>query len=191
MYVQNQLAVAADEMARLVGGVRPEHLDAPTPCGTFNVSQLLEHLISWAPIIEAVALRKPLTSGRPDEPTGVLAPGWREDYLRAIDRIVSSWRPDAAWEGTVDLGFAKAPASVIGDKNLCEFVVHGWDLARGTGQEFRCDPDVAGTTLRLVLETVDVTREAGMFGAEVPQPESATALERALGATGRNPAWTA
>ena len=35
---------AVDETTRLIDGVRPDQLAAPTPCEAFTVQQLIEHL---------------------------------------------------------------------------------------------------------------------------------------------------
>ncbi|MFD7924284.1 TIGR03086 family metal-binding protein [Streptomyces sp. NPDC059740] len=191
MYLQDQLSAAAETMARVVSTVEDGQLGAPTPCHEFDVRRLINHLIAWSPIIEGVGLRAPLASGRPDEQTDHMTGDWRAEYLRWIDRSLTAWKPDAAWEGVADLGFIQVPATVIGGKTLCEFVLHGWDLARATGQPFDCDPAVAEATLRLVEETAEETRQHGMFGSAVAVPETSSALERALAVSGRNPGWTA
>ena len=36
---------ALDETARLVGGVRPDQMDLPTPCSDWDVRTLIAHLV--------------------------------------------------------------------------------------------------------------------------------------------------
>jgi len=73
-----------------------------------------------------------------------------------------------------------------------ELVVHGWDIARATGQPFDC----GAATLDEVESTVRQVRDGhdgdipGLFGPVVPVAGDAPALERVLGLTGRDPAWS-
>jgi uncharacterized protein (TIGR03086 family) len=82
------------------------------------------------------------------------------------------------------------PARMIAMMMLGELVVHGWDLARATGQTLSTDP----TTLEIVLEMTETMgpqgRKMGAFGDEVPVPDTAPLLDRVLGLSGRDPQWT-
>jgi uncharacterized protein (TIGR03086 family) len=79
------------------------------------------------------------------------------------------------------------PASTIGGMVLGEFVIHGWDLARATGQRPQWP---AGPLEFLWDETVKIAemgRDMGVYGPAVPVPDAAPVLDRILGLTGRNP----
>jgi hypothetical protein len=78
--------------------------------------------------------------------------------------------------------------------------LHGWDLARATGQDDTIDPaDVErlwATTLAVPPELMARYRTPGAFGPgvevygpEVVVPEDAPLPHRLLGAIGRDPAW--
>jgi uncharacterized protein (TIGR03086 family) len=82
-----------------------------------------------------------------------------------------------------------AAAPVIAAMLASDVVVHGWDLARATGQEYRCDPAAAEVAHRFVAETGEQGRQMGIFGAPVPVAADAPALDRALGLSGRDPGW--
>jgi len=73
---------------------------------------------------------------------------------------------------------------------LDEVVVHGWDLARSTGQDFEVDDAAAATCLSFV-ESFDVPAEesGGLFGPPVSVPDDADPLTRLIAATGRDPSW--
>jgi uncharacterized protein (TIGR03086 family) len=75
---------------------------------------------------------------------------------------------------------------------LDEVVLHGWDLARGTGQPFHCDLDSTAAVLAFTSESAKPEHAAsreGLFGPVVPVPEDAPPFDRALGFAGRDPAW--
>lgn len=82
------------------------------------------------------------------------------------------------------------PAPVMAVVALDELVVHGWDLAVATGQEYRSDDDSVRRCLAFA-ESVgdDPEARAGLYGPVVPVPADAPLLDRLLGATGRDPRW--
>ena len=76
---------------------------------------------------------------------------------------------------------------------LDELVLHGWDLAKATGQPFRCDPASTAAVLEFTAASARPENAAGredLFGPVVPVPVDAPALDRALGFAGRDPAWS-
>ena len=73
---------------------------------------------------------------------------------------------------------------------LNEVVLHGWDLAQGTGQEFTVRDEDVATCFAFVEPTTLPGNEdsrGGLFGPVVPVPIDAPALDRLLGAAGRRP----
>ncbi|WP_328342010.1 hypothetical protein [Streptomyces violaceus] len=74
---------------------------------------------------------------------------------------------------------------------MLDLAVRVWDLARATGQEYRVD-DVDPLLERLagtVAELAPTARSTGVFAEPVRVAEGASALERLLGQTGRDPYW--
>ena len=92
-----------------------------------------------------------------------------------------------------DAGGVVLPAEQTGMVALDEIVLHGWDLARATGQPFTCDP--ASTQAVLAFTEMSTQPEfaanrEGLFGPVVDVPQDAPAFDRALGFAGRDPAWS-
>ena len=83
------------------------------------------------------------------------------------------------------------PAAAIGSMMTSEFVLHGWDVARATGQSFTVPEPLATTALAGVEAIAGMGRDGGWFAAEVEVPQDAPTLDRALALSGRDPAWTA
>ncbi|HKT04536.1 MAG TPA: TIGR03086 family metal-binding protein, partial [Rugosimonospora sp.] len=111
-----------------------------------------------------------------------------------LRELAEAWRAPAAWEGMADAGGVTMPAEVMGVVALDEVVLHGWDLARGTGQKYGCDPASAAAVLEFTRNAArpdNAPLRAGLFGPVVAVPEDAPAFERALGYAGRDPAWQA
>ena len=90
-----------------------------------------------------------------------------------------------------EAGGVTRPASAMGLVALNEVTVHGWDLAAGTGQEYRPDPASVQACLEMIGDRTDATDEPeGLFGPVVPVPDDAPPFDRLLGQTGRDPGWT-
>jgi uncharacterized protein (TIGR03086 family) len=70
-----------------------------------------------------------------------------------------------------------------------EMVLHGWDVAKATGQEDRADEPLAQALLDTVQAQADMFRQYEGFADEVSLPGSAPAFDRALALSGRDPAW--
>ena len=72
-----------------------------------------------------------------------------------------------------------------------ETALHGWDVARATGQEFRLSDAAAAFVLEVVDGSAALYRQYDGFADEVPVSASASVFERALAHSGRDPHWTA
>jgi uncharacterized protein (TIGR03086 family) len=90
--------------------------------------------------------------------------------------------------GGIDL-----PGEVAAVVALEELVLHGWDLARATGQPYECDDRALDAVGGFVLQfagpdQADLRGDA--YGAPVELPASASHLDRVVALSGRNPSWT-
>ena len=190
---------AAREVIRLLDGVTDEQLTAPTPSAS-SVAALLDHLMSLS-LAFTWAARKTTAAEGGSGPSGPppaaaaehLDPDWRTVLPRRLADLAEAWRDPAAWEGTTEAGGVTMPADRTATVALDELVLHGWDLARATGQPFRCDPASTAAVLAFTTESAKPQNAAfreGLFGPVVDVPEDAPAFDRALGFAGRDPKWT-
>lgn len=179
-------------VARLAESVTDERLTGPTPCPDLSVRNLLGHVLGLSVAFRDAA-RKDLGPTTDTDPTAAvpdIGPGWRAELPKALDELGESWRDPAAWTGNTRAGGVDLPAAVAGAVVADELVVHGWDLARATGQEYVPDPAALGAALTFLRAAADdPNRGRGLFGPVVPVPETATLLERAVGLSGRDPGW--
>ena len=76
---------------------------------------------------------------------------------------------------------------------LCEYQVHGWDIARATGQLW--SPPAAASEESLTFAPAmlndDYQGEGKPFGTRVAVADDAPPLDRLLGLSGRDPGWSA
>ncbi|MCV2488212.1 TIGR03086 family metal-binding protein [Geodermatophilus sp. YIM 151500] len=185
------LTRATTEVARVVAGVRDDQLTAPTPDEGTSVAGLLEHLVGLTLAFRLAAEKQPAPGGASFSAED-LAPDWRERLPAQLDALAEAWRDPAAWEGTTEAGGVRMPAGAMGVVALDEVVVHGWDLAVATGQPYSVDPADARVCLDFASDfgRGDPEARRGMYGPVVPVPDDAPVLDRLLGQTGRDPAWT-
>lgn len=186
------VAVAAAPTLMTVRAIRPEQFAAKTPCAEYDVRDLINHLRYWGPSLTGAARKESVPPPAADEPAADLTDGDGTAGLAAdLERLVTAWSDPAAWTGTTRMGSPmELPASIVGGMVLGELVIHGWDLARATGQEPRWDGEVVAFLHREVEQIAAEGRTMGVFGAEVPVPASAPILDRTLALTGRDPGWT-
>jgi uncharacterized protein (TIGR03086 family) len=187
----SHLSTAAESMAEVVRGITPEQLANPTPCTEYDVRTLVNHLLFWGPSLEAAGRKEIVPPPAAAESDVDLTAGdWGTALTTQLDRTSATWSAPAAWEGgTRIVGPAESPASVIGDMIVAELVLHGWDLAVATGQALPQDDALLAYLLNSVTAGAEQGRQMGVYGPEVPVPDTAPALDRILGLTGRDPAW--
>lgn len=180
------MAKAADETARLVRGITDADLGRPTPCADYDVRTLVSHLYGVLVMFEAFGRKQA-------PPEGVLerdhvVGDWRSGFERQAKQLVEAWADPAAHEGvTPGLGL---PMTVAAQMVFTDLVVHGWDLARATGQEYTVAPDVQDAVHESYTTMTVMGREHGVFGAPVAVAGDASPLVKALGLSGRDPSWT-
>ena len=138
-----EMASAAAETARVVNGVPQGQLDAPTPCPHWDLRTLLNHTILWTSYsAERRAHGESVAQDLMDKDFAA-DPGFREDYARQVDKAVEAWSDPQAWAGDRNVMGAATPATEVGAMLIMEMALHGWDVARATGQEFTTDDQTA------------------------------------------------
>ena len=187
------LAAPAAELARIAAGVTDEQLTSPTPCPNMPVSVLLTHVIGLSTAFRDCARKidGPTTSTAPNAGAEELPAAWRGLLPRRLDELVTAWQDPDAWAGMTKVGGITLPAPEAGVVANNELVLHGWDLARATGQAYAVAPPNLEASWQMVLATPDEPdARHGLFGPVIPQPEDAPLLDRTLGRAGRDPAWS-
>jgi len=66
-------------------------------------------------------------------------------------------------------------------------VIHGWDLAAASGQDYNVDAATLGAVLPHVTAIAAEGTVEGLFGPAVPVADDAPTLDRVIGLTGRDP----
>ena len=189
-----ELGPAAKQMAELIEGVPDELLGAPTPCLEYTLGDLVDHIRQLTIAFTAAAKKDTagMKSGRAPGDAENLGDDWRTRIPRDLSALAEAWREPAAWTGMTMAGGIDLPGELAGIITLDELVVHGWDVARASGQDFDQDRESLEAVYAFVKQFSSAGEEAreGMFGPEVVVPDDAPLLDRLLGLTGRDPGWS-
>lgn len=153
--------------------------DAATPCADWTVRQIADHVVETQHNVAGYVGRTlPTTSG--DDP--VVA--WRAASAGLQELLDDPATAEAEFTGMA--GPTTLESAV--DQFLCfDLIIHGWDIARATGQDERIDP---GEVRRLLAQAEgfgDALRMPGGFGPVLSVPQGASEQDELLAFLGRQP----
>jgi uncharacterized protein (TIGR03086 family) len=188
------LEPATKAMAELVAHVTDDQLGEPTPCPDYTLGDLLDHVGGLALAFTAAATKETaaLAGQGPSADASRLGDDWRTRIPRDLAELANAWRDPNAWTGMTEAGGIDLPGEIAGLVALDEVVIHGWDVARATGQPFDPNPAVLEAVHGFVAQFSGPGQEdsrAGLFGPEVPVAADRPLLDRVIGMAGRDPDW--
>jgi uncharacterized protein (TIGR03086 family) len=182
----------ADAFEAKVAAVRPDQWSSPSPCARWNARDVVDHIVSMHGYMLA-PLGRNLGSdvSVADDPLAAFqaARAAVEAVLR--DPELAQTRCETP---TGEMTAEDQIDQVVSD----DLVLHGWDLARATGQDDTMDPqDVQRlweSTRSVPAEVMEQYRTPGAFGPgvevygpEVQVADDAPLQHRLLGLIGRDP----
>jgi uncharacterized protein (TIGR03086 family) len=138
------LGPGAQQLANLIARVGDDELGKPTPCPSYTLGDLIEHVGGLALAFTAAANKDSgrYVEGAPSGDASRLGEDWRVRISRDLAALAEAWRKPAAWAGTTRIAGMDAPAGMVGLSAADELVVHGWDVARATRQPYACEPEL-------------------------------------------------
>lgn len=187
-------ALSATE--EIVTGIGADQWSADTVCPDWNVAELLDHLVAGNHHFIA-ALGGEAATGPDGAPVGAAEEASDGDHQ---DDPVSAYRLSAAGlqrafaapgvlEKVVTVPFGTVPGAVALHLRVTEILVHGWDLARATGQSTADFPeDVAVVELAFSRDALEeIPAGESPFGSPQPVEPSAPAIDQLAALLGRRP----
>jgi uncharacterized protein (TIGR03086 family) len=189
------LEPAAQRLADLVARAGDDELGRPTPCPAYTIGDLIDHVGGLALAFTAAARKDggPHANQGPSGDASRLGADWRTRIPRDLATLVQAWRDPGAWDGTTRIAGMDAPAAMVGLTVADELVVHGWDVARATGQPYSCEPALLDAARSFLVQVTSPDAPAGpevAFGPPRQAPDGAPLLDRVVALAGRDPAWS-
>ena len=190
---KEQFSQVSVMLSALVEGTDSDQLGDSTPCSDFVVRDLIGHF-TLGRFIFAAGLSgdnergQELVGSMPAQLGDVLGDDHHATYRNASAELDSAVASLGDVDETVSLVFGDMPAGVALQMLSGDNLVHCWDLASATGQDFDPPADLVEATTGFCRNFItDDRRNGGGFGPEVTVPDDASALDRLLGLCGRTP----
>lgn len=145
----------------VMANIEPDQLQNSTPCESWNVAELINHMVGGQKFFAAG-----LKGEQPSE-----GENWAEgDYLAAFDQAsaetLACFQEDGVMEKSFTLPFGEMPGAAFMGLAMTDTFQHGWDLAKATGQSTDLAPDLAGAILDQSRHSI----QEGFRGADGQAP---------------------
>lgn len=147
----------------VIGAVRPDQMANSTPCGSYDVRELLGHFLAALDRVGVVG-RDENPFVRPEEI--VPADGdWVAAWHQLAEQATAAWADPAALVRPTKLPWAAASGALALRTYVAEFTAHTWDLAQATGQHPAWDDEVLTMSLDVMREVLPAEGRRAMFDA--------------------------
>jgi uncharacterized protein (TIGR03086 family) len=154
--------------AARIAAVPADGLGAPTPCGGWNLQELLEHTIGvLAMLTDAVAVSPAGdVSGEPDAPALGSTP-WDRAIAGLAARSRRAWDEPGVMDRTFELSMGTMPAPMVASSALLEAVVHGWDIGQASGEAAEIPDALALPVLEFARQAIPDAARGDMFADDL------------------------
>ncbi|MEV6275758.1 TIGR03086 family metal-binding protein [Nocardia sp. NPDC051832] len=135
---QDYVFRALEQLGVLVSKVRPDQAGLPTPCVSWSVRDLINHVVD-----ETYRFTESTATGRRGPSSGdYLGDDWTSAFENAAESLRAAWRAPGALDRVHVLPGGEVPGSWLLGQQATEFAIHAWDIAKATGQSTELDPDL-------------------------------------------------
>ena len=183
-----RLARAVQQVEALIAGIKPEQTRLPTPCSSWDVRALVDHLIADTREFTVMAEGGGWEEGEAD----VRRADWLAEFRAGAESLLAAWRRPQALDGTIQLPFAGHAGPWRVNQQMVEFTLHAGDLAKATRQPMDLDPELAEAALQWGRENVPpeqrgTEQQGHAYAPGVRVDESAPVYDRLAAFFGRQP----
>ena len=177
-------ARALDETRRFIAAIRPDQWSDPTPDPEWDLRTLVNHIVSgncWV---------TPLMTGQTIDQVGDALDGdvLGDDPLAAYDRsakeAAETFNAPGAMENPANVSYGPIPGEIYAGHRFLDVLIHGWDVAKSTGQDPTLDPELVNELRAVVDPQLDLLQASGAFG-HVDVPPGADPQTQLLALLGR------
>ena len=178
------LAKAIASTRSVLAGVTADDLAKDTPCASWKVADLINHIIGAQAFFMAGLAGTPPSA--PAEPAS-------GDFLAAYDDVsaacLAAFSEDGVMGKMYTLPFGQMPGAAFVGIATTDTFTHGWDLAKSLGQSTDLDPELAASLLASAKTMIQpgFRGEEGKapFTAEQPAPQGCSAADQLAAFLGR------
>ncbi len=180
-------AAALQKTRGFVDGVGANQWKAATPCGEWDVRFLVNHIVTgnwWA---------TELGAGKTIEEVGTRLDGdvLGDDPISGYDAsaaaAAATFREPGAMERPCAVSYGPVPGEIYCGHRFMDVLIHGWDVAKATGQDPTLPPDLVDAAIEVVTPQAELLTASGMFATGVDAASRADPQTRLLAMLGRRP----
>ncbi len=185
------LAAAFAGTRKIMENVRPDQLDGPTPCASWDARRLINHIVGGSHWFAMCTNAGAAPEVDDTEDTDFTNGDMLAAYDDGIEASLAAFGAPGALEKPVKLPFGEFPGAAFMTLATMDHFIHGWDLAKATGQSAGFDSAMAEQLLAqaqmMVPDQFRGSDGQAPFGPKVDVADSAPAVDRLVGFLGRNP----
>lgn len=183
----DQLSRALDQTGAIISPVQPDQATLPTPCSSWDVRGLGNHVVRDVQQFTARAIGEEWELQEAD----LVYDDSQDAYRQEADSLLAAWQRGGI-DRMVELPMGEVPATWLVGQQIADIIVHAWDLAKATGQPVDFDPELVQLSLdwaqqNLKPEFRGDEASGRVFGPEVSVPPKAPLHDRLAGFVGRDP----
>jgi uncharacterized protein (TIGR03086 family) len=182
---------AVASTAEIVKATPAGRLDAPTPCAGWDVRALMNHVIGTFWLAEALfgdhAPRYPMAPGGLP-PADLAGNDPAAAYAEAAAAALAAASAGDTLTRVHVTPLGEMPGPVLAGFTTLDILVHGWDLARATGQPADLDGRLAAHVLGFAEQALATPESrAALIGPAVAVAADAPVTDRLVAFLGRRP----
>lgn len=176
-----QLATLLPMLTHIVGHIRPDQFDLPTPCSNFTVRDVVDHMIGGAETFAPAFRGTASTLQSTDAGTHPSA-----RFRAAMAELLDAVQSPGAMTRTVEAPFGTVSGEVFARFVAFDGLIHGWDMATSTGQAYDPPSDVVGQVTAFAHQAlVPEMRDGETFAEATTAPQGSGELARLVAFSGR------
>ena len=176
---------ALEHTGRYVADVAEGQWDDPTPDDEWDVRKLVNHIVSgnfWV---------TPLVTGKTIDEVGdrydgdVLGDDPAAQYQQSGKEAAAAFNAPGAMQAMCAVSYGPVPGEIYAGHRFIDVLIHGWDLAKATGQDTILPADLVEACFEVVEPQKELLAGSGMFGSDVAVPAGADRQTELLALLGR------
>jgi uncharacterized protein (TIGR03086 family) len=168
-----------------VAAVKDDQWNAPTPDDEWDVRTLVNHVVSgnfWvAPLVEGKTIEEVGDRYAGD----LLGDDPAAAYQQSATEAAAAFNGEGAMQAPCAVSYGPVPGEIYAGHRFIDVLIHGWDLAKATGQDTRLPGDLVEACFEVIEPQKELLAASGMFGGGVQVPDGADRQTQLLAELGR------
>lgn len=178
------LTQAISAASSVLDNVTADQLPAATPCASWNVSELINHMVGGQAFFTSCMNGETPSGDAPDFASG----DFRAAFAEQSAACVAAFDAEGALAKMVTAPFGQMPGGAFMGLAITDTFQHAWDLAKATGQDTDLAPELAAGLLAQAKANIAESfrgPEGAPFGPEQTSTGDASPADQLAAFLGR------